>query len=119
MSGLDDAFGALADPTRRGVVSLLARRSLRAGELAEKLDVAPAAMSKHLGVLRRSRLVEIETDESDLRAKVYRLRRDGFREVGGWLEGVERFWGDQLESFKAHVERAPMPAASRKRSRAR
>jgi len=105
LSGLDEAFAALADPTRRKVVALLAREELRAGELAERLRVAPPAMSKHLAVLRRGRLVEIEADEDDARAKIYRLRREGLRDVRGFVEGVERFWEDQLAGFKAHVER--------------
>ncbi len=105
MTGLDDAFGALADPTRRKVLTLLTRSELRAGELAAQLKLAAPAMSKHLKILRESRLVEIDSDESDARAKVYRLRRDGFREISSWLEGVERFWEDQLQGFKAYAER--------------
>ncbi|MEZ4364113.1 MAG: metalloregulator ArsR/SmtB family transcription factor [Kofleriaceae bacterium] len=105
MSDLDAAFGALSDATRRKALLLLTRRELRAGELAQHLGLAAPAMSKHLKVLRDSKLVEIDADASDARAKVYRLRRAGFREVSGWLEGVERFWSDQLEGFTAYAER--------------
>jgi DNA-binding transcriptional ArsR family regulator len=106
MNQLDATFGALADPTRRKVLKLLSRRELRAGELAQRLKLTPPSMSKHLKVLRDSRLVEIDSDAADARVKVYRLRRAGFREASSWLQGVERFWQEQLSDFQAFVERA-------------
>jgi len=104
MTALDAAFVALADPTRRKVLTLLARRERRAGELARSLRLTAPAMSKHLKVLRDSRLVLMGTDATDARAVVYRLRREGFREASGWLEGIERFWDDQLDGFKSYAE---------------
>ena len=106
MSSLDATFEALADPTRRKVLGLLTQRELRAGEIAQRLKLAAPATSKHLKVLRDSRLVEMGADPEDARAKVYRLRRDGLREASGWLQGVERFWEEQLAGFKAHAERS-------------
>jgi DNA-binding transcriptional ArsR family regulator len=107
MNRLDAAFGALADPTRRKVLTLLTQHELRAGELAQRLKLAAPAMSKHLKVLRDSRLVEMSSDADDARARVYRLRRDGLHEASSWLHGVERFWEDQLEGFKSYAESKP------------
>ena len=105
VTALDSAFSALADPTRRKVLTLLAQHDQRAGELARRLKLPAPAMSKHLKVLRDCRLVVMGTDAADARAIVYRLRRDGFREASGWLEGIERFWHDQLGGFRAYAER--------------
>ncbi|MBL8913770.1 MAG: winged helix-turn-helix transcriptional regulator [Archangium sp.] len=102
---LDATFTALADAHRRGVIKLLRTRPRRAGELAEKLGLAPPAMSKHLRVLRESGLIEPSFDEADARAKVYALRKERFSELREWLEGVERFWDDQLDAFKAFAEK--------------
>jgi DNA-binding transcriptional ArsR family regulator len=103
--GIDAAFAALADPTRRGVIDLLRRRPRRAGELAESLHMSAAAMSRHLRVLRQSGLVEETADEDDARVRVYRLRRAPFSTMRRWLDEVEAFWADQLDAFKEHVER--------------
>ena len=102
---LDRTLQALADPTRRRVVDLLRRRPRRAGELARASRVSPPAMSRHLRVLRRSGLVEEQATEEDARVRVYRLRREPFRDLQGWLTEVETFWTDQLGAFKAHAER--------------
>jgi len=101
---LDGTLSALADPTRRGVIDLLRTQPRRAGELASQLGMSPPAMSRHLKVLRQTGLIEPASDDADARAKVYRLRPEPFSALRDWLDQVERFWGDQLASFKAHAE---------------
>lgn len=105
---LDATFGALADPTRRGVVELLRKQPRRASDLADALDASRPAMSRHLRVLRASGLVETTddaADDADARERIYRLRKAPFEQLRDWLEQTERFWTVQLDSFKAHVER--------------
>ncbi len=102
---LDRTFAALADPTRRRVVDLLRKRPRRAGELADAVKMTAPAMSRHLRVLRHSGLVAEEALDDDARVRVYRLRPERFAEVRDWLAEVELFWTDQLDAFKAHVER--------------
>ncbi len=106
---IDETLGALADPTRRRVVELLRRRPRRAGELGEALDMSAPAMSRHLRVLRTRGLVEEARDETDARARVYRLRPKPFQDLEAWLGEVTAFWDDQLDAFKAHVERRTRP----------
>jgi DNA-binding transcriptional ArsR family regulator len=105
MSDLDRTLSALADPTRRGVVELLQSEPRRAGDLAESLHMSFPAMSRHLRVLRESGLVEEERSQVDSRVRLYRLRQQPFGELKQWIEQVERFWQDELASFKRHVER--------------
>jgi DNA-binding transcriptional ArsR family regulator len=102
---LDQTLVALADPTRRSTVDLLRRRPRRAGELAAALTISPAAMSRHLRVLRRSGLVAEEALEEDARVRIYRLKPAPFAGLRHWLEDVEASWAGELEAFKAHVER--------------
>ena len=103
-ANVDEILDALSDPTRRGVVDLLRRGPRRAGELADALDMAPPAMSRHLRVLRVSGLIEDERGEKDARVRMFALRREPFVALQAWLDQVEMFWDDQLDSFKAHAE---------------
>jgi DNA-binding transcriptional ArsR family regulator len=100
----DAGWAALTDAQRRRVVVLLAQGPLRAGELASSLETTPAALSRHLRVLRKSGLVEVIDDEDDARVRVYRLRPEVFGLLHAWLSDVGAFWTAQLEAFKAHAE---------------
>lgn len=104
-SDLDRTLAALADPTRRGVVDLLHRGPRRAGELAEALAMSPAAMSRHLRVLRTTGLVEEDHDGDDARVRTYRLKPLRFRALRKWLDEVESFWAGELDAFKTYAER--------------
>lgn len=104
-SDLDRTFAALADPTRRQAIELLRIEPRRAGELSSALAMTPAAMSRHLRVLRQTGLVEEASLDGDARVRVYRLRPERFSELRHWLEEVEAFWAAELDSFKEHVER--------------
>lgn len=102
---LDATFAALAEPTRRRVIELLRERPRRPTELAAGTGTSGPAMSRHLRVLRSSGLVQEERVAHDARAHVYRLRREPFVTLGAWLEDVQAFWADQLDGYRAHVER--------------
>ena len=117
---LDATLAALADPTRRRVVDLLRERPRRAGELAAAFRVSAPAMSRHLRVLRRQRLVEEVRVDEDARVRVYQLRRERFRELQEWLKQLEEFWMDQLGAFQAYTEetkaaRRQAPAPERRK----
>jgi DNA-binding transcriptional ArsR family regulator len=102
---LGRTLAALADPTRRGVVDLLRKRPRRAGDLADAMAMTPPAMSRHLRVLRKSGLVEEESEEDDARVRIYRLRPEPFSALRRWIEEVEAFWRLELDAFKEHAER--------------
>jgi len=101
---LDEAFAALADPTRRAVIGLLRKKPLRSGEIASRLSMSRPAMSRHLRVLRHAGLVFEDLLPDDGRGRVYELRPEPFSALRGWLDEVEAFWSEQLKSFKAHAE---------------
>jgi DNA-binding transcriptional ArsR family regulator len=115
-SSIDRTLVALADPTRRGVIDLLRTGPRRAGELADALDMAKPAMTRHLRLLRESGLVQEEAHEADARVRVYQLRREPLRALRGWLDEVEAFWGLQLDGFKTHAERTRGKKRARKAS---
>ena len=109
-STLDRTLAALADPTRRAVVDLLRKKPRRAGELAGAFEMSAPAMSRHLRVLRKCGLVELDALDDDARVRMYRLRREPFLALRDWIERVESFWSDQLDAFRAHAERTRHPA---------
>lgn len=104
MNDLDTALEALADPSRRRVVDLLRKGPRRAGELAIATGMSGPALSRHLRVLRGSGLVRAEVASHDARLRIYALRREPFMNLRRWLDQVELFWTDQLDSFKAYTD---------------
>ena len=104
---IDRTLAALADPRRRRVVDLLRERPHRAGELAERLDLAPPAMSRHLRLLRQVGLVQESHPQVDARVRIYSLNTAPMNELRAWLKETERLWTQQLASFKAHIEESP------------
>lgn len=95
------AFAALADPTRRAVLDLLRRGSLPAGRIAVAFPVSRPAISKHLRVLRRARLV---SERREGRRRVYQLNPAPLRVVDKWLGHYRTFWETSLTGLKNFVE---------------
>ena len=101
---LDEILGALADPTRRAIVDELARHPMRSGELADRIGSSTSTMSRQLQLLRRHGLVDERHDLDDARIRLYSLNEKPLRDLSDWLEETRRFWGEQLDSFRHHVE---------------
>jgi len=104
MAKIDQTLAALADPTRRGIVELLSRRSHRAGELADALKMSAPAMSRHLRVLRSRGIIEDERVERDARLRMFRLRKKPLAELSSWLDNVEAF-GNQYDAYARRTGR--------------
>lgn len=102
---LGEAIAALSDPTRRGVVTLLAHGPQRAGDIAAALGMTPPTLSRHLRVLRQAGLIADDEPEHDARVRLYRLQPAALDPLRDWLAELEAFWGDQLVAFKAHAEK--------------
>ena len=94
MTAYQNAFSALADPTRRQIFERLARRPRPVGELAEGLPVSRPAVSQHLKVLADAGLV-VATREGNRR--LYRVDPRG---VSGMRSYLDRFWTDALAAFE-------------------
>ena len=87
MTAKNGAFRALADPTRRRILELLARRDLTAGEIAEEFPIAFASVSRHLSLLKDAGLVDAEREGQFIR---YRLNTTVYQEVIRYLMKVIR-----------------------------
>ena len=97
----DAAFSALADPTRRAVLDLLRNGSLPAGRIASAFPVSRPAVSKHLRMLRRARLVR---ERREGRHRVYELDPRPLQAVDSWLSQYRSFWQTSLSNLKGVLE---------------
>jgi DNA-binding transcriptional ArsR family regulator len=77
---------ALADPTRRQIVTLLSGGPRRAGELAAGVGMSAPAVSRHLRVLLAAAVIADERLEEDARARVFRLRPQSIQAARAWLD---------------------------------
>ncbi|MGH9687276.1 MAG: ArsR/SmtB family transcription factor [Candidatus Acidiferrales bacterium] len=109
-------FSALADPTRRAVLDLLRAGSLPAGAIARQFPISRPAISKHLRMLRRARLVH---EHREGRLRLYRLNPAPLKAVDSWLERYRAFWETTLTNLKAFVEAEHAVETARPRSRKR
>ena len=88
-----DVFRAVADPTRRAVLDLLAEGDLAVKDLQPAFPISQPALSQHLRVLREAGLV---SERRAGRLRIYRLEAEPLAGLRGWLERYERFWDERF-----------------------
>lgn len=101
-------YKAIADDTRRRILDLLRAEPLTAGVIAQRVrrrghgqPLSRPAVSKHLRILRNSRLVSVHKQG---REQIYELNAEPLRAVEAWVKEYQVFWDEQLDAFKAYVE---------------
>jgi DNA-binding transcriptional ArsR family regulator len=99
MATATDAWAALGDPTRRGILARVAARPSSVTEIARGLPVSRPAVSQHLQVLLDARLVDVHPRG---RERIYAARPDGLAAVRAELD---QFWSEALANFKQIAER--------------
>jgi DNA-binding transcriptional ArsR family regulator len=108
---------AIADPTRRRIVELLAERDHTTGELVAEFDVSAPAISQHLNVLREAGLV---TTRAEGQSRVQSLNPKAFDELDAWLEKTRLVWSRRLDALerelRADDERQAREAKKKKSS---
>jgi DNA-binding transcriptional ArsR family regulator len=97
-----DVFNAIAEPRRRLIVELLARRgALAVGALVATLGLPQPAVSKHLGVLRKVGVVAVTRQG---KRRVYNLQAEMLKPVHDWVKAFEDLWCQQLDRIKERAE---------------
>ena len=97
-----EALAALADPTRRALLALLAQGELAAGELAERFPVSRPAISRHLRVLREAGLVRSRVEG---RRRLYALDPRPLRELDDGLEPYRDLWARRFDALDTEMAR--------------
>lgn len=100
---LDDTFSALADPTRREILGLLAVRELSVGEVVERFSIAQSAISRHLNVLEKARLIERRRVGQ---RRICSLRSEPLAEAREWIDHYREHWRKALLRLDDAVVRA-------------
>ena len=97
-----DTFRALADPTRRNILRLLAARDMTIADVSDNFEMTRAAVKKHLTVLSDGGLITIEAKG---RTRINRINPAGFAPVLNWFEFFGNFWDDRLNTLKSVIEK--------------
>lgn len=98
-----DVFNAIAEPRRRQIVEILARRgSLAVGAIVVTLGLPQPAVSKHLGVLRKVGIVSVASEGQQ---RLYRLEASALKPVYEWAKSFEQHWERQLDRIKQRAEK--------------
>jgi DNA-binding transcriptional ArsR family regulator len=115
MDSLSATFAALADPTRRAILSRLAQGETHVGELAQPFDISAPAISRHLRVLESAGLISREVDAQ---WRLCRLQTPPLQQAHGWLEHYAEHWARSLDRLTRLVE-ARQPLSPRQPARRR
>jgi DNA-binding transcriptional ArsR family regulator len=108
--GLNQVYGAIADPTRRAILATLAGGEENVGGLAGRFPMSLNAVSKHVKVLERAGLVRRRVVG---REHLLRLNPAPLREAARWLEHYRAFWDARLDALEALLAAEPRPKRSR------
>lgn len=104
---MDTVLQAIAEPNRRGILSLIREHELSSGDIAARFPISRPAVSQHLKVLTEAGLVTVRRDGT---RRLYRARPEGLAEVRTFLDA---FWETSLEALKFAVEAEEQSAATR------
>jgi len=98
---LDQTFAALSDPTRRAILARLADSEAQVTELAEPFGISLPAVSKHLKVLEKAKLI---TRHKDGRVHRFTVNPAPIVSAKSWIEHYQRFWEQQLDALGSYLE---------------
>ena len=103
MTGAEQmGFRALADPTRRSILQLLANNDMSIAEVADNFQMTRAAVKKHLTILNDGDLISVEVDG---RSRMNSLNLDGLKQVFDWFDYFDAFWEERLNTLKSEIEK--------------
>lgn len=94
-------FRALADPTRRNILTLLSNGERSLSDISSEFEMTRPAITKHLNILREGHLICIRKQG---RQRLHRLQPDALKTVSDWLSFFDHFWDERLAELKQAVE---------------
>ncbi len=100
---VDSVFFALSHPVRRDLLDRLSRDSMTVKALSEPFPESPAAITKHLKILERARLI---SRSKQGREHVLSFKPAALKESARWIQAHQKYWGAQLQSLEDHLVRS-------------
>jgi DNA-binding transcriptional ArsR family regulator len=95
-----DVFQAIADPTRREIINLIAHKSLNLNAVAENFDVSRPAISKHIKILMECGLLVVNQQG---RERYCEAKLEKLNEVSSWVEQYKQFWNNKLDALENYL----------------
>lgn len=106
-----DAFHAIADPTRRDILTVLAAKKMNLNSIAEKFSVSRPAISRHIRVLTECGLIII-TQQG--RERYCEAQLQNLKEVSDWIDHYKKFWNEQFSSLDRYLQKVQTKKKKRK-----
>lgn len=103
MEARRDVFQAIADPTRRQIIHLLAKRSLNLNAVADNFNVSRPAISKHIKVLTECGLIIVRQEG---RERYCDVQLHKLKEVSRWVEQYSQFWDKKLNNLQSFLAKS-------------
>jgi DNA-binding transcriptional ArsR family regulator len=103
-----DVFQAIADPTRRDIINLIAHRSLNLNSVADNFSVSRPAISKHIKILTECGLIRIRQEG---RERFCEANLKPLVQVSSWVDQYKEFWMARLDALEAYLENEKVPGS--------
>jgi len=97
-----DVFQAIADPTRRQIISLIAHKSMNLNSIADNFNISRPAVSQHIKILTECGMVVVRQEG---RERFCEAKLDGLSEVSSWVDQYKQFWNEKLDSLGSYLDR--------------
>jgi len=102
MDNSQATFRAIADPTRRAIIGMLANGEMTIGDVANRFEMTRPAIAKHLGILKSGGLTSVRASG---RERFHKLQPEALKPVEEWIEHFSHFWDDKLGKLKTAIEK--------------
>lgn len=97
-----DVFQAIADPTRRAILTLVASQAMTAGAIAANFDTARPTVSKHLQILTECELLQQQQNGREI---YYQLNPNKMKEIADFIEPFRQYWDSQFNKLEAVMKK--------------
>jgi|ERR1041385_640075 DNA-binding transcriptional ArsR family regulator len=106
-----DVFQAIADPTRRDIINMIAHQRLNLNAVANKFNVSRPAISKHIKILTECGLINIRQEG---RERFCEANLEPLVEVSSWVEQYKEFWAARLDALEEYLENETKKTTTKK-----
>ena len=107
-----DVFQAIADPTRRQIIGLIAYKSMTLNAIAENFEITRPAISQHIKILTECGMVVIEKVG---RERFFTAKLRNLSEVSNWVDQYRKFWNDKFNSLDQYLSKVQLNKKSKKK----
>jgi DNA-binding transcriptional ArsR family regulator len=97
-----DVFQAIADPTRRQIINLIAHKAMNLNTIAENFNISRPAISQHIKILTECGMVVVRQEG---RERFCEAKLDGLSEVSTWVDQYRQLWNEKFDSLGSYLSR--------------